>query len=138
MPNFVNLNRHRAYVDDPEVGLVRILPREEVEATGKYADNLEATPGVFKVGSKEAKERIEELDAQDQNLENFGPNAYPAVGPDSSGPSPSEKGEKAEGDLLTDDQREERAGQSSGGTATTEDVKPAPKRRTRKTSSKSS
>ena len=116
MPKFTNLNRHRVYVDDPERGLVRILSREEVDATGVFADNLEATPGVYKGDSQAAKDRKAKLEAEDTNLENLGPNAYPAVGPDSSGPSPAEKGEKAEGDLLTDDQREARAGQSSGGT----------------------
>lgn len=82
MPDFVNLNRHRVYVDDPEVGLQRIVPRQEVSATGAYADNLENTGGVFKAGSKEAKEREKHLDALEQNLESVGPKAFPVTDED--------------------------------------------------------
>jgi hypothetical protein len=139
MPKFRNYNRHRAYVDDPEVGLVRLLPQQEVEASGQYADNLEATAGVHKVGTKEAKEAQKRLDVIETNLEHTGPEAFPATDDKPSGPSPAEKGEKAEGDLLTDTQREQRAeSEPSGGAVTTDKVSTSTskKKSSRKSSSR--
>ncbi len=140
MPTFVNRTRHRAYAESPDTGLVRLLADEEVDASGVFADNLENTPGVYVKGSKADKEAVKANDGVAENLENFGPHAFPATDDEPSGPSPAEKGEKAEGDLLTDDQREARAGKSSGGTVTSEDTDSGAKRKSpcRKTSAKSS
>ena len=77
---FVNHNRHRVYVDDPERGLVRVAAGQEVDATGKFADNLEETAGVLRKGSDEEKARAKQREAENANLENA--TVPPGVGPD--------------------------------------------------------
>lgn len=97
---FLNTNSHAIYVDDPandERDLERIYSGQTVEATGRFADNLEQTPGVVKSSSDEAKAYKKGVEGDD------GETKYPvdapevlAVGQDLAPPQQTESAAAAE------------------------------------------
>lgn len=85
MPKYLNTNNHVIYVDDPsddERDLTPIQAGDEVTATGRFADNLEQTPGVFRASSDEAKsfKRGESVEGQDERV--YPPNAEEVLATD--------------------------------------------------------
>lgn len=99
MPKFLNTNRHAIYVDDPDDDardLTRIYSGAEVNASGVFADNLAATPGVVLANSEAAEAYHEHMDGDDEGK--FGVNSPQtlAVGPDLEPPVRSTSDQDAE------------------------------------------
>lgn len=106
-PKFLNTNSHDVYVQNPGTSdsnredLVRIGPGREYEATGALADNVEATRGVVRASSDEAKD-YRGGKKGDDGLKKYPPHAEEILATDGEQSFPAE-GEEV---VMTDSARE--------------------------------
>lgn len=90
---YLNTNNHYVYVDDPDDDkrdLTPIKPGGEVNATGRFADNLDETSGVFRASSDEAKS-FKSGDKADDGETKYPPNADEILATDGARSFPAEE-----------------------------------------------